>query len=173
MDNLAYHHKWMSDYESNPQEVKKSMMSLISRRPFPGFEDLPSSLNLLDQMLDRLNTQPDNARPWGPAVDIVENDKELVLSADLPGVKLSDVEVKIEDGTLTLSGSRKFENEDNKNGYHRIERSYGQFRRAFALPDSVDPAKVEAAFDNGVLKVTLPKKEIARPRTVKVEIAAK
>ena len=74
---------------------------------------------------------------------------------------------------MTLSGSRKFENEDNKNGYHRIERSYGEFHRAFSLPDSVDPAKVAAALDNGVLKVTLPKKEIARPRTVKVEIGSK
>jgi HSP20 family protein len=158
---------------SNPQEVLKSMMSLISRRQFPGFEDVPSTLNLLDQMLDRFNNQPVGSRPWGPAVDIVESDKELVLSADLPGVKLEDVEVKIEDGTLTLSGSRKFENEDNKNGYHRIERSYGEFHRAFALPDSVDATKVAAGFDNGVLKVTLPKKEIARPRTVKVEIAKK
>ena len=147
------------------------MMSLISRRPFAGFENLPSSLNLLDQVFDRFANQPAGSRPWGPAVDIVENDKELVMSADLPGVKLEDVEVKIEDGTLTLSGSRKFENEDNKNGYHRIERSYGQFHRAFALPDSVDSTKVQAGFDNGVLKVTLPKKEIARPRTVKVEIA--
>lgn len=149
------------------------MLNLINRRSVPGFEDVPSSLNLLDQMLDRFASQPAGARPWGPAVDIVENDKELVVSADLPGVKLEDVEVKIEDGTLTLSGSRKFENEDNKNGYHRIERSYGQFHRAFALPDSVDATKVAAGFDNGVLKVTLPKKEIARPRTVKVEIASK
>ncbi len=149
------------------------MLSLINRRQFPTFEDAPATFNLLDQVLDRFANQPVGARPWGPAVDIVENDKELVLSADLPGVKLEDVEVKIEDGTLTLSGSRKFENEDNKNGYHRIERSYGQFHRAFALPDSVDATKVEAAFDSGVLKVTLPKKEIARPRTVKVEIAKK
>ena len=149
------------------------MMSLISRRQLPGFEDVPSTLNLLDQMLDRFTSQPAGSRPWGPAVDIVENDKELLLAADLPGVKLEDVEVRIEDGTLTLSGSRKFENEDSKNGYHRIERSYGEFHRAFALPDSVDATKVQAALDNGVLKVTLPKKETARPRTVKVEIAQK
>jgi HSP20 family protein len=149
------------------------MMSLISRRQLPGFEDVPSAFNLLDQVLERFANQPAGSRPWGPAVDIVENDKELLLSADLPGVKLEDVEVKIEDGTLTLSGSRKFENEDNKNGYHRIERSYGEFHRAFALPDSVDATKVEAGLDNGVLKVTLPKKEIARPRTVKVEISKK
>jgi HSP20 family protein len=100
----------------------------------------------------------------------VENDKELTLSTDLPGVRLEDVEVKIEDGTLTLSGNRKFENEDNKHDYHRIERSYGEFHRAFSLPDSVDATKVAALIECGVLKVTLPKKEIARSRTVKVEI---
>src|SRR5450631_4422059 len=122
------------------------MLSLINRREVPSFEGLPSTFNLLDQFLDRFTNQPAGSRPWGPAVDIVENDKELLLSADLPGVKLEDVEVKIEDGTLTLSGSRKFENEENKNSYHRIERSYGEFRRAFALPDSVDPTKVLAAF---------------------------
>ena len=146
------------------------MLSLINRRVNPGFESLPNTFNLLDQVLDRFANQPAGSRPWGPAVDIVENDKELVVSADLPGVKLEDVDVKIEDGTLTLSGSRKFENEDNKNGYHRIERSYGEFHRAFALPDSVDATKVAAGFENGVLKVTLPKKELARPRTIKVEI---
>lgn len=146
-------------------------MSLISRRAVPGFEAGPSTLNLLDQMFDRFASQPAGSRPWGPAVDIAENDKELVIAADLPGVKLEDVKVEIEDGTLTLSGNRKFENEDEKNGYHRIERSYGEFRRAFALPDSVDATKVAAAFENGVLKVTLPKTEVARPRTIKVEIA--
>ncbi len=149
------------------------MLSLINRREVPSFENLPATFNFLDQVLDRFASQPAGSRPWGPAVDIIENDKELLLAADLPGVKLEDVEVKIEDGTLTLSGSRKFENEDNKNGYHRIERSYGAFHRAFALPESVDATKVEAAFENGVLKVTLPKKELARPRTVKVEIGKK
>jgi HSP20 family protein len=157
----------------NPQEVYRPMMSLISRRQFPGFEDLPSTVNLLDQFFERFANQPAGSRPWAPAVDIEENDKELILAADLPGIKLEDVEVKIEDGTLTLSGSRKFENEDNKNGYHRIERSYGEFHRAFSLPDSVDATKVAALIENGVLKVTLPKKEIARPRTVKVEIGSK
>lgn len=146
-------------------------MNLISRHAGPGVEAAPSTLNLLDQMFDRFASQPAGSRPWGPAVDIAENDKELVVAADLPGVKLEDVKVEIEDGTLTLSGSRKFENEDQKNGYHRIERNYGEFRRAFALPDSVDATKVAATFENGVLKVTLPKTEVARPRTIKVEIA--
>jgi HSP20 family protein len=148
-------------------------MSLTGRRQVPGFEDVPSTFSLLDHMLERFAAQPAGSRQWGPAVDIVENDKELLLAADLPGVKLEDVEVKIENGTLTLSGSRKFENEDTNNGYRRTERRYGEFHREFALPGGVDPTKVEAAFDNGVLNVTIPKKEIARPRTVKVEIGKK
>ena len=146
------------------------MLSLIKRRQFPGFEDVTASVNLLDQFLEQFANPPAPSRPWAPAVEIVENDKELTLSTDLPGVRLEDVEVKIEDGTLTLSGNRKFENEDNKHDYHRIERSYGEFHRAFSLPDSVDATKVAALIESGVLKVTLPKKEIARSRTVKVEI---
>jgi HSP20 family protein len=146
------------------------MLSLINRRQFPGFEDVPASVNLLDQFIEQFANSPAASRPWAPAVDIVENDKELTLSTDLTGVKLEDAGVKIEDGTLTLSGNRKFENEDNKNDYHRIERSYGEFHRAFSLPDSVDATKVAAIIESGVLKVTLPKKEIARSRTVKVEI---
>ena len=105
-------------------------------------------------------------------MDVIENDQELVLSADLPGIKMENVEVKIEDGTLTLSGSRTLETESKKDGYHRLERSFGSFRRAFTLPDSVDVAKVQAAMKDGVLTVKLPKKDIARPRTVKVEVSA-
>jgi HSP20 family protein len=147
------------------------MTSLINRRPGAGYEDVPTVFRTLDEMFDRFLTQPAAGRPWAPAVDIVENDKELILSADLPGVKMENIEVKLEDGTLTLSGARRFEGEEKKDGYHRIERSYGSFRRAFALPDSVDPEHVSAKLENGVLRVTLPKKELAQPRTIKVSVA--
>jgi HSP20 family protein len=148
------------------------MLNLITRQPAQGYVDFPASVQLLDEMVDRWFNQPAAARPWAPAVDVIENDQELVLSADLPGIKMENVEVKIEDGTLTLSGSRKFESESKKDGYHRLERSFGSFRRAFSLPDSVDVEKVQAAMKDGVLTVRLPKKDIARPRTVKVEVSA-
>ena len=147
-------------------------MTLITRRPIAGLEDFPSTLRLFDDVVNRMFNEPAGVRPWTPPVDIVENENELILTADVPGVSMDDIDIKIEDGTLTLSGSRKFENEVKDGGYHRIERAYGTFQRAFTLPDSIDTEKVGASFDNGVLKVTLPKKEIAKPRSIKVQLGA-
>jgi len=129
-----------------------------------------STMSLFEDTLNRLFEQPASARPWSPAVDIAEDENELTLTADLPGVKMEDLDIKIEDGVLTLTGNRRFENEEKKGGYHRIERAYGTFRRAFSLPDTVDADKVGARFDNGVLKVSLPKKEVAKPRSIKVNV---
>lgn len=145
-------------------------MSILVRRNIPAFDEFPSSLKLFDDAFNRFFSEPAEARPWSPSVDILENENELVLTADLPGVSMNDIDVRIEDGTLTLSGERKFEKADEKAGYHRIERSYGSFKRYFALPDSVDAEKVAAAYDNGVLTVTLPKKELAKPRSIKVAV---
>jgi len=147
-------------------------MSNIARRTnFPAFGAFPDfGVSLLEDSLNRYFNEPAATRPWTPAVDIAETENELVLTADLPGVKMEDLEIKIEEGTLSLSGKREFKKEEQTGSYHRIERSYGGFQRAFALPDSVDPEKVAASFDNGVLKVTLPKKEIAKPRAIKVAV---
>ncbi|NWF83889.1 MAG: Hsp20/alpha crystallin family protein [Bryobacteraceae bacterium] len=147
------------------------MSSLIRRSGLPTFEDFPfSNLRLFEDTLNRFFDQPASARPWSPSVDIAENENELTLTADLPGVKMDDLDIKIEEGVLTLSGARKFENEEKKGNYHRIERAYGSFHRAFSLPDTIDADKVQARFDNGVLRVTLPKKEVARPRSIKVTV---
>ena len=147
-------------------------MSNITRRTqFPGFDAFPSTgLSLLEDTLNRFFSEPVTTRPWCPAVDISENENALVLSADIPGVKMDDIDIKLEQGTLTLSGSREFKKQEEKGGYHRIGRSYGTFHRAFSLPETVDTDKVEAAFDNGVLTITLPKKEVAKPRTIKVAV---
>ncbi|MBI1791902.1 MAG: Hsp20/alpha crystallin family protein [Acidobacteria bacterium] len=115
-------------------------------------------------------SEPRGARPWSPDVDILETENELVLKADLPEVKLEDIEVRVEHDTLSLKGERTFEKEEKAKGYHRIERSYGSFSRSCTLPDSVDSEQVRAAYKNGVLTVTLPKKEAAKPRQVKVEV---
>ena len=109
-------------------------------------------------------------RPWTPAVDIFETENELVLKADVPDVELKDIDIRLENGTLSLKGERKFENEEKKKGFHRVERSYGSFARYFTLPDSVDPEHVAAEYNNGVLTVTLPKKEIAKPRSIQVKV---
>ena len=147
-------------------------MTLITRRPFSGFEDFPSSLRLFDDVVNRMFNEPAGVRPWTPPVDIVENENELLLTADVPGVSMDDIDIKIEDGTLNISGSRKFESEEKEGGYHRIERAYGSFHRAFTLPDSIETDKVSAAYESGVLKVTLPKKEVAKPRSIKVQLGA-
>lgn len=147
------------------------MSSITRRSQFPAFDVFPSAgLSLFEDTLNRFFSEPAAARPWSPAVDISENENALLVSADIPGVKMEDIEIKLEHGTLTLSGSREFKKQEEKGGYHRIERSYGTFQRAFSLPDTVDTDKVEAAFDNGVLTITLPKKEVAKPRTIKVAV---
>jgi HSP20 family protein len=137
--------------------------------PFRAFEE--SFSRMLQENQAAAATNP-AAKPWSPSVDIRETANELVVKADLPGVNENDVDLRIEDGTLILKGERKFENEskDEKGGYHRIERSYGSFARYFSLPDTVDPEKVTAEYKNGVLTVTLAKKEIAKPKQIKVAI---
>ena len=131
---------------------------------------LPAGFRLFEDAFTRMLNEPRGTRPWSPAVDILETENELVLKADLPDLKLEDIEVRVEDGTLTMRGERKFEKEEKSKGYHRIERSYGSFSRSFSLPDTVDSEGVAAAYKNGVLTVTLPKKEAAKPRQVKVEV---
>jgi HSP20 family protein len=131
-------------------------------------EDFPG-LRLFQDTVSRMLDQ-NAARPWVPPVDIFETENEWVLKADLPEVRLEEVDIQIENSTLTLKGERKFQKGDNANGYHRVERSYGAFARYFTLPDTVDSEKVRADYSQGVLTVTLPKKEIAKPRTIKVQV---
>jgi HSP20 family protein len=115
---------------------------------------------------------------WVPAVDIFENGKqELVLKAELPDMKREDIQVVFENNTLTLKGERKFEttaleNNVKQEQFHRLERAYGSFSRSFSLPSTVDATRIGADYKNGVLTVTLPFREEAKPRTIKVEVAA-
>ena len=106
---------------------------------------------------------------WMPAVDVYETEHNLTLKAELPGVDPKDIEARVEDGTLYLKGERKFEKESKKENYHRIERTYGSFMRSFALPTSVDADKVSAEYKDGVLTLTLPKKEEAKAKTITVQ----
>jgi HSP20 family protein len=131
-----------------------------------------ASLRLFEDSFTRLVNEPRTNRPWSPAVDIYETENELVLKADLPDVDLKDIDVRVENQTLTISGERKFDQEQTGKGYHRIERSYGSFVRSFAVPSTFDTDHIAAEFKNGVLSVTLPKKEAAKPRQVKVEVKA-
>jgi HSP20 family protein len=134
------------------------------------YDPLSSSLRQFEDAFTRFFSEPQSNRPWAPAVDIYETDNELVLKADLPEVELKDLDVRVENQTLTITGERKFERQENAKGYHRVERSYGTFARSFSVPNTFDTEKIGASFKNGVLTVTLPKKEAAKPRQIKVEI---
>ena len=144
-------------------------MSLIRHTPramAPWFD--------LERMFDDfdrgLGTPARAERGWAPAVDIYEDEKSIVLSADLPEMNEKDLDIRVEDNHLTIKGERKFEDEEKRENYHRIERRYGSFERIFALPDTVDAEHIKAAYEKGVLKVTLPKVEKpSKARTIPVK----
>jgi HSP20 family protein len=106
---------------------------------------------------------------WAPPVDIYETAESIVLEAELPGMTKDDIVVEVKDNTLTLKGEKKFEREVKEENYHRVERSYGAFQRAFTLPLTVQQDKVKAKFKDGILEITLPKMEEAKPKQIKVE----
>ena len=108
---------------------------------------------------------------WAPAVDILEQEGNIVLKAELPGVDPKDVDIRVENNTLTLRGERRFDNEAKREDYHRVERSYGAFARSFSLPTVVDTEKIQADYKDGILKVTLPKKEEAKPKQIAISVA--
>jgi HSP20 family protein len=109
-------------------------------------------------------------RRWMPAMDLLETEQDFVLRADLPGLSESDVNIELEDNVLTLSGERKAEHEAHKEGYYRVERSWGSFSRSLTLPEGVDPDAVQASFDRGVLEVRIPKPEVRKPRKVSISV---
>lgn len=108
------------------------------------------------------------AQGWLPCVDVKETENALEFLAEVPGLKKDEVALTIEDNVLTIAGERRFERDEKKEDYHRIERSYGRFTRSFALPANVDGAKAEAKFEDGLLKVRVPKSDAARPRKVEI-----
>lgn len=107
---------------------------------------------------------------WAPLVDIIEDDQNYVIKAELPGVKKEDIKVGVQDDVLTVSGHRHYEKEEKDKKFHRIERSYGSFARSFTLPEDSDGEKVSAEFKDGMLKVLLPKTERVKPKQVEVKI---
>ena len=113
----------------------------------------------IDRVFDAFFGQNDQGRRWVPPMDLVEAEDHFVLKADLPGLRESDVNLEVQDGTLTISGERKAEHEQREKGWYRIERSFGSFSRSLTLPDGVDPDRIEAAFHDGVLELRIPKPE--------------
>jgi len=125
----------------------------------------------LDRVWDGLRGTPGESVAWIPPVDVHEGKDAFTLEADLPGINKEDIEVSLDNGLVTLKGSRKKEIEKDGDGYHRVERTYGRFERSFRLPDGVDASQVTAAFDKGVLRLTLPKSEAAKPKQIQVHVS--
>ena len=143
-------------------------MSLIRWDPFRGFNALPARFGgLFGKDLEA----PLSTTAWNPSVDIFENDNEVVMKAELPGMNAKDIEVRLENNVLVLKGERHFEKEAKEENYHRVEREYGAFSRSFSLPTAVDAEKVNAEYKDGVLKITLPKKEERKPKPIKIAAA--
>jgi len=126
----------------------------------PLFEDFWSFPDLFNR---RLGT-----RGWTPAVDISEDKENVRIAVELPGLKKKDVKISMDDGVLTLQGERKFEREEKKEDYHRVERAYGSFSRSFTLPSNVDASKIQATMEEGILTIAIPKKEEAKPKEIEI-----
>lgn len=145
-------------------------MSLIKWNPWSEIEDM---FNRYDRAvgLSRTGTQEVmTSGDWAPRVDIVENDNEFIIKAEIPDVKKEDVKVSVDNGVLTLKGERKQEKEEKDKKFHRIERYYGSFTRSFTLPENVDESKVKATFKDGMLNLHVPKTEKAKPKAIEVKI---
>jgi HSP20 family protein len=125
----------------------------------------------LPRVLGREGEEQLSARMWAPPVDIFETGQNLVMKVELPGIDPKDVEIRVEDNTLYIRGERKFEKDVNEENFHRVERSYGSFARSFTLPSTVDHERVTANYEDGVLTLTLAKREEAKPKTIKIQVA--
>ena len=146
-------------------------MGIVKYTPFRDLQTMQDQMNrLLDMAWNRNIGEEIREGVWQPAVDIYEDEDSVVIQAEVPDIDQKDIEVKIEDNTLTLRGERKHNREVKKENYHRVERYYGQFQRSFALPHTIDQEKVRANCDKGVLTITLPKREETKPKQINVAI---
>lgn len=142
-------------------------MSLIKWDPFREFNTLGRMGNFLGKDWEKAMS----TTAWNPSVDIFENDNDVVIKAELPGMDPKEIDVRLENNVLMLKGERHFEKETKEENYHRVEREYGTFSRAFSLPAAVKEDKVVAEYRDGILKIILPKKEEAKPKAIKIEAA--
>ena len=145
-------------------------MAITRWDPFRDFSLLQDRMNRLFDDAGRgwRPEEPSATTTWSPAVDIYETEREIMVQAELPGVDRKDITLNLENNVLTLKGERRFEKETKQENYHRIERSYGGFSRAFSIPAIVDDEKIRADYKDGILKIALPKKEQAKHKQIKI-----
>jgi HSP20 family protein len=149
-------------------------MALIRWDPFRELANLQERMNRLFsdwRIRPTWESEEIGQGSWIPPVDIYETADAVVLKAELPGISKDDINVEVKDNTLTLRGEKKFEKEVKEENYYRVERSYGTFQRSFSLPSTVQQDKVKAKFKDGILEISLPKAEEAKPKQIKVDVA--
>src|SRR5215470_13179721 len=145
-----------------------TMATLDRWEPYRGSYD--SQLNRLFSDFFGRTSQEQNLTPWAPAVDILENEHELVVKADLPDIKPEELDIRVENNILTIRGERKFEKKSEEKNYLRVERSYGSFARSFSLSNTVNTEAIKADYKDGVLALSIPKREEAKPKQIKVSV---
>ena len=150
-----------------------SMRTTLSRfEPFRGVSSFQDQVNrLFSEAFERSSAEA-NLTTWAPAVDIYETEHELVVKADLPDVKPEDLDLRVENNILTIRGQRKFEKKVNEDNYLRVERAYGSFSRSFSLANTVNSEAIKADYQDGVLTLSVPKREEAKPKQIKVNVAS-
>jgi HSP20 family protein len=153
--------------------AKNTMTFQLQR--FDPFRELLNLQQRMNRVFDeavltpRVETETATAQ-WSPAVDIYETDGEIVVKAELPDIRQEDIQVSVDNDRLSIRGERKFESEVKRENFHRIERSYGSFSRVFTLPPTVDQERIKADYRNGILSVTLPKRELAQSKQINVQV---
>jgi HSP20 family protein len=146
--------------------------SLTRFEPFRGVTTLQDQINrLFTEAFDR-SSEEGNLTSWAPAVDIYETEHELVVKADVPEIKPQDLDIRVENNILTIRGERKFEKQVNEDKYLRVERAYGSFSRSFSLANTVNTEAIKADYKDGVLTLTIPKREEAKPKQIKVQVGS-
>lgn len=149
------------------------MNTLTHWDPFRGLTSLQDQVNrLFGDTVTRGGASQDDLATWAPAVDIYETENALVVKADLPDIQEKDIDIRVENNTLTIRGERKFQKEVNEDNYLRVERAYGTFTRSFSLPNTVNTEGIHAEYRNGVLTVNMPKREESKPKQIKISASA-
>src|SRR5216117_465021 len=146
-------------------------MTVLTRwDPFREFSTLQDRMNRLFQQSYGDREEALTTGSFAPAVDVYEDEHNVTLKIEVPGIDEKDIDVRIENNTLTVHGERKFEKEEKEENFRRVERQYGSFTRQFTLPNTVDPEQVNATYDKGVLKITLAKKAESKPKQIRVTV---
>ena len=143
--------------------------TLRSRGGVTPFERLWDIRREMDRLFDNVDTPAQDGTAWIPPMDVVERGEEILCTLEVPGLAQEDLDIRVEDNVVTISGEKRVQENQNENGFQHFERRYGRFERSFTIPQSVDAERVSARYDKGVLTVVLPKAERSKPRRIAID----